>query len=285
MVLGQRGASPLGSMIDTARSPLDVLGVSEEASKDEIRRAYRRLVRRYHPDRNPGDAGAREAFLLVQDAWSRLNRKGNELIFDLERVAQEIQNAAHEVERRRRGGGEGARVWQQVRVELWRPPSAKFLSRVLAPSALMGLILGAVLGIAVVLGLIPLIEVVAGWAGYSVAVPVWFSVMVGLGVVGVLGGRAIWWAEPSPWGIDTHWRGLRDLRWDVLLSWSEIVDVEETDEGLALILTEAAGQRLGAIVPEGTLSSPTVYPLRFAEGGASRLAPIVRGQIGHPEAA
>ena len=38
--------------------------------------------------------------------------------------------------------------------------------------------------------LIPLIEVVAGWAGYSVAVPVWFSVMVGLGVVGVQIGRA-----------------------------------------------------------------------------------------------
>lgn len=267
-------------MTATVLSPFEVLGVSESASPDEVRRAYRRLVRRYHPDRNPGDVVARETFLAVQEAWSRLNdKKGDDLIFDVERVASEMEKAAREVERRRRRGGEGGRVWQQVRVELWRPASATLLSKLKAPSALVGLILGAGLGILVVLGLIPLIEVVADQVGYLVDVPAWFSAIVGLGVAGALGGRAVWWADPSPWGIDTHWQGLRDLRWDVLLSWSEIVDVEETQDGLDLLLTEAAGQRLRAVVPEAAFAGPTVYRLRLVEGGGPRLAAIVREQI------
>ncbi len=42
-------------MID---DPYKVLGVSPDASDDEIKRAYRNLARKYHPDRNPGDAEA-----------------------------------------------------------------------------------------------------------------------------------------------------------------------------------------------------------------------------------
>lgn len=47
----------------------EVLGVSRTASEDEIRAAYRQLVRKYHPDSNPGDDVAAENFHQVQRAY------------------------------------------------------------------------------------------------------------------------------------------------------------------------------------------------------------------------
>ena len=51
-----------------------VLEVSKEASQDEIRRSYRRLARKYHPDANPGDKKAEERFKEIQHAYEILSR-------------------------------------------------------------------------------------------------------------------------------------------------------------------------------------------------------------------
>jgi molecular chaperone DnaJ len=54
-------------------SPYETLGVSKNASQDEIKKAYRKLVRQHHPDRNPGDATAEETFKDVQAAYDLLS--------------------------------------------------------------------------------------------------------------------------------------------------------------------------------------------------------------------
>jgi molecular chaperone DnaJ len=54
------------------RDPYAVLGVDRKASADEIKKAYRKLARKYHPDRNPDDTKAEERFKEVQAAYDIL---------------------------------------------------------------------------------------------------------------------------------------------------------------------------------------------------------------------
>ena len=48
------------------------LGVNRNATKDEIKNAYRQLAKKHHPDSNPGDDGAQERFSKINEAYATL---------------------------------------------------------------------------------------------------------------------------------------------------------------------------------------------------------------------
>jgi molecular chaperone DnaJ len=56
-------------MID---DPYKILGISRDASDEEIKRAYRQLAKKYHPDRNPGDAEAARKMQQVNAAYEQI---------------------------------------------------------------------------------------------------------------------------------------------------------------------------------------------------------------------
>ena len=58
--------------MDMSEDPYIVLGVSRDATDAEIKRAYRRLARQHHPDRNPNDAAAEERFKSIQSAYDNI---------------------------------------------------------------------------------------------------------------------------------------------------------------------------------------------------------------------
>ena len=59
-----------------------MLGVSRDASRQEIQTAYRRLARRYHPDLNPGDARAEERFKRINEAYHVLSDASKRQTYD-----------------------------------------------------------------------------------------------------------------------------------------------------------------------------------------------------------
>ncbi len=59
-------------MAAASRDYYDILGVGKTASQDEIKKAYRKLARKYHPDANPDDPKAEEKFKEVSSAYEVL---------------------------------------------------------------------------------------------------------------------------------------------------------------------------------------------------------------------
>ena len=55
-----------------AKTLYDTLGVAKNASQDEIKKAYRKLARQYHPDKNAGDKEAEDRFKEMQTAYAAL---------------------------------------------------------------------------------------------------------------------------------------------------------------------------------------------------------------------
>jgi len=60
----------------------EVLGLKRGAADDEIKKAYRKLARKFHPDLNPGDKSAEEQFKLLQEAYDVLSNPDDRKLYD-----------------------------------------------------------------------------------------------------------------------------------------------------------------------------------------------------------
>src|SRR5436305_6692546 len=60
----------------------ETLGVPRQADAEEVRKAYRKLARKYHPDLNPGDKAAEDRFKNVQEAYDILSDAKKRQMYD-----------------------------------------------------------------------------------------------------------------------------------------------------------------------------------------------------------
>ena len=66
----------------TKQDYYELLGVPRKAPQKEIRQAYRKLARKYHPDLNPGDKSSEEKFKQVQEAYDVLSDTKKRQMYD-----------------------------------------------------------------------------------------------------------------------------------------------------------------------------------------------------------
>ena len=64
------------------RDYYEVLGVDKSASEDEIKRAYKKMARKYHPDLNPDNKEAEEKFKEVNEAYEVLSDSDKKARYD-----------------------------------------------------------------------------------------------------------------------------------------------------------------------------------------------------------
>src|SRR5215208_6471724 len=85
-----------------------VLGVKKDAKPEEIKKAYRRMARKYHPDVNPGDKSAEERFKLITEAHDVLSDEKKRKVYD--RFGQYSDNLAEAAARGATPGGNAGRA-------------------------------------------------------------------------------------------------------------------------------------------------------------------------------
>ena len=88
-----------------------MLGVKKTATAEEIRKAFRKLARKYHPDVNPGDKKAEEKFKEISEANDILSDEKKRKVYDqLGFYSDQIDPAQAEAYARQQGGGGGVPV-------------------------------------------------------------------------------------------------------------------------------------------------------------------------------
>jgi DnaJ-class molecular chaperone len=91
-----------------AQDPYQELGVARTASADELRRAFRKLAKQYHPDKNPGDKAAEERFKRVSAAFDLVGDETKRKKFDRGEIDAEGRETAQGFDPFSRGGFNGA---------------------------------------------------------------------------------------------------------------------------------------------------------------------------------
>ena len=106
------------------RDYYEVLGVDKNASDAELKKAYRKLAKKYHPDTNPGDKEAEAKFKEASEAYAVLSDA------DKRRQYDQFGHAAFE-----QGGGAGGfgRIW--ILAAIWAIYSVIYLAIFLAAAA------------------------------------------------------------------------------------------------------------------------------------------------------
>src|ERR1700694_5903345 len=92
----------------TKKDYYEILGVKKGASADAIRKAFRKLARKYHPDVNPGDKGAEEKFKALSEANDVLSDPKKRKIYDQLGFYSDNIDPATADAYARAGGGSGA---------------------------------------------------------------------------------------------------------------------------------------------------------------------------------
>ena len=77
------------------RDYYEILGISKSASKDEIKKAYRKLALKYHPDKTKGDKTSEDKFKEASEAYHVLSdEKDNVVDADFEDVKEDKEKSA-----------------------------------------------------------------------------------------------------------------------------------------------------------------------------------------------
>src|SRR5438045_7119240 len=69
-------------MVTPKHDYYETLGVPRKAESEDIRKSYRKLARKYHPDLNPGDKSSEERFKNVQEAYDILSDPKKRQMYD-----------------------------------------------------------------------------------------------------------------------------------------------------------------------------------------------------------
>ena len=70
-------------MADDKRDYYEVLGVDKSVSDDELKKAYRKAAKKYHPDLNPGDENAAKKMNEINEAYDILGNENNKKKYDV----------------------------------------------------------------------------------------------------------------------------------------------------------------------------------------------------------
>jgi len=81
-------------MATTTKDYYEILGVKKDAPQDEIKKAYRRLARKYHPDLNPGDKTAEQKFKEINEAYEILGDQKKRAEYDQFGTAPPFEDTA-----------------------------------------------------------------------------------------------------------------------------------------------------------------------------------------------